>query len=65
MASSLAFPVGLLGSAYAGGYGRIWRLPVNFTIDRAGMLADNGWDNASPAWTAERLEQVVKPLLKR
>jgi hypothetical protein len=29
------------------------------------MLADNGWDNASPAWTAERLEQVVTPLLKR
>ncbi|AQV96796.1 TlpA family protein disulfide reductase [Cupriavidus necator] len=65
MASSLAFPVGLMGSAYAGGYGRIWRLPVNFTIDRAGMLADNGWDNASPAWTEERLEQVVTPLLKR
>ncbi|MCP3020424.1 TlpA family protein disulfide reductase [Cupriavidus basilensis] len=65
MAASLAFPVGLLGSAYAGGYGRVWRLPVNFTIDRAGMLADNGWDDSSPAWTAERLEQVVTPLLKR
>jgi thiol-disulfide isomerase/thioredoxin len=65
MAASLSFPVGLLGSAYAGGYGRVWRLPVNFTIDRAGMLADNGWDDASPAWTAERLEQVVTPLLKR
>ena len=65
MADGLAFPVGLLGSAYAGGYGRIWRLPVNFTIDRAGMLAENGWDDASPAWTAQRLEQVVTPLLKR
>jgi peroxiredoxin len=65
MAASLSFPVGLLGSAYAGGYGRVWRLPVNFTIDRAGMLADNGWDDATPAWTAERLEQVVTPLLKR
>jgi len=65
MAASLAFPVGFLGSAYAGGYGRVWRLPVNFTIDRAGMLADNGWDDASPAWTAERLEHVVTPLLRR
>ncbi|WP_026035604.1 TlpA disulfide reductase family protein [Cupriavidus sp. BIS7] len=65
MASSLAFPVGLLGGAYAGGYGRVWRLPVNFTIDRAGMLADNGWDDDSPAWTAERLEHIVTPLLRR
>jgi len=65
MAASLSFPVGLLGSAYAGGYGRIWRLPVNFTIDRAGMLVDNGWDDTTPAWTAERLERVVTPLLKR
>jgi len=64
MAASLAFPVGLLGSAYAGGYGRIWHLPVNFTIDRNGMLADNGWDAREPAWTAERLEQVVTPLLR-
>ena len=65
MAASLSFPVGLLGSAYAGGYGRVWRLPVNFTIDRAGMLVDNGWDDSSPAWTAERLEKVLTPLLKR
>jgi cytochrome c biogenesis protein CcmG, thiol:disulfide interchange protein DsbE len=65
VAASLSFPVGLLGSAYAGGYGRIWRLPVNFTIDRSGLLADNGWDDRNPAWTAERLEQVITPLLRR
>lgn len=63
VAAELSFPVGLLGSAYAGGYGRIWRLPVNFTIDRNGLLADNGWDDPQPAWTAERLERVVTPLL--
>ncbi|VVE11297.1 TlpA family protein disulfide reductase [Pandoraea terrae] len=62
--SGLSFPVGLLGSAWAGGYGRMWRIPVNFTIDRAGRLADNGWDDKSPAWTAERLERVVTPLLR-
>ncbi|MFX8250632.1 hypothetical protein ABTL38_19685, partial [Acinetobacter baumannii] len=44
MAAAWSFPVGLLGSAYAGGYGRVWRSPVNFTIDRNGLLADNGWD---------------------
>jgi hypothetical protein len=37
---------------------------VNFTIDRNGMLADNGWDTRDAAWTAERLERVVTPLLR-
>jgi len=63
VAASLSFPVGLLGSAYAGGYGRVWRIPVNFTIDRNGLLADNGWDDPKPSWTAERLERIVTPLL--
>ncbi|CAJ0726613.1 TlpA family protein disulfide reductase [Ralstonia mannitolilytica] len=63
MAEGWSFPVGLLGSAYAGGYGRIWRIPVNFTIDRNGLLADNGWDSREPAWTKERLERVITPLL--
>ncbi|QOK89933.1 TlpA family protein disulfide reductase (plasmid) [Ralstonia pseudosolanacearum] len=62
--AKLSFPVGLLGSPYAGGYGRIWRLPVNFTIDRQGLLVDNGWDSREPAWTTERLERVVTPLLR-
>lgn len=61
--ATLSFPVGLLGSAYAGSYGRIWRIPVSFTIDRAGNLADNGWNDDQPAWTEERLRQVVSPLL--
>ena len=64
-AASLSFPVGLLGSPWAGDYGRIWRIPVSFVIDRAGRLADNGWDDAEPLWTAERLQRVVDPLLRR
>lgn len=64
MAAAWSFPVGLLGSAYAGGYGRVWRIPVNFTIDRKGLLADNGWDSREPAWTAERLDRIVTPLLR-
>jgi cytochrome c biogenesis protein CcmG, thiol:disulfide interchange protein DsbE len=64
VAAGLSFPVGLLGSAYAGGYGRIWRLPVNFTIDRSGQLADNGWEDRNPAWTPARLERVLAPLLR-
>jgi cytochrome c biogenesis protein CcmG, thiol:disulfide interchange protein DsbE len=63
VARSLSFPVGLLGNSSAPGYGRIWRIPVNFTIDRKGRLIDNGWDDKKPTWTAERLERIVTPLL--
>ncbi|MGC2457680.1 MAG: TlpA disulfide reductase family protein [Gallionellaceae bacterium] len=65
VAANLSFPVGLLGSPWAGAYGRIWRIPVSFVIDRAGRLADNGWDDAQPTWTRERLQRVVDPLLLR
>src|SRR5487761_2623881 len=63
VAAKLSFPVGLLGSPWAGAYGRIWRIPVSFVIDRAGRLADNGWDDAQPVWTPERLDRIVTPLL--
>jgi cytochrome c biogenesis protein CcmG, thiol:disulfide interchange protein DsbE len=60
---TLTFPVGLLANSSAPGYGRIWRLPVNFTIDRAGRLIQDGWKEKKPSWTSGRLEQVVTPLL--
>ena len=63
VARTLSFPVGLLGSDRLGGYGRIWRIPVNFTIDRQGRLIDDGWRDKNPVWTPERLQQVVEPLL--
>ena len=63
VAQTLSFPVGLLAHSSTSGYGRIWRLPVNFTIDRAGQLVMDGWKEKHPSWTAERLEQVVTPLL--
>lgn len=63
VSSRLQFPVGLLGSPWAGGYGRIWRLPVTFVIDRSGRLAYNGWNDKQPVWTRERLESMLAPLL--
>jgi len=63
-ASRLNFPVGLLGSAWAGDYGRMWRIPVSFTIGRDGNLVDNGWDDDDPVWTEARLARIVAPLLK-
>jgi thiol-disulfide isomerase/thioredoxin len=65
MAGALSFPSGLLGEPWVPGYGRIWKLPVNFTIDRRGILADNSWNDERPDWTAERLERIVTPLLGR
>ncbi len=64
VAKSLSFPVGLLGTPYAGGYGRIWRMPVSFVIDRAGNLINNGWKDENPVWTAERLHRIMDPLLR-
>jgi peroxiredoxin len=61
--AKLSFPTGLLGGAWAGDYGRIWRIPVSFVIGRDGRLVDNGWDDHEPAWTAQRLQRIVDPLL--
>lgn len=63
IASELDFPVGLLESPWAGGYGRIWRIPVGFVIDRSGNLAFNGWNDSSGAFTEQTLERWVEPLL--
>jgi len=63
IARDLSFPVGLLGDPHVPGYGRIWHLPVNFTIDRAGRLTENGWLDRRPVWTEARLQTVVAPLL--
>ncbi|MGO9038524.1 MAG: TlpA disulfide reductase family protein [Steroidobacteraceae bacterium] len=64
-ARSLHFPVGLLASSSLPGYGRIWHIPVSFTIDRRGRLIDDGWKDRQPVWTAESLESIVTPLLSR
>ncbi len=63
IAQTLSFPVGLLAQSSAPGYGRIWRIPVNFTIDRTGRLVDDGWRAKKPVWTQERLDSIVTPLL--
>jgi thiol-disulfide isomerase/thioredoxin len=63
VADTLGFPVGFMREDSAPGYGRIWKLPVNFTIDRAGLLVEDGWAQKEPSWTTERLERVVLPLL--
>jgi cytochrome c biogenesis protein CcmG, thiol:disulfide interchange protein DsbE len=63
IARNYDFPSGLMAASSAPGYGRIWHIPVNFTIDRQGVLVDDGWKDKHPVWTAERLERIVSPLL--
>ncbi len=60
---TLSFPVGLLAFSTLPGYGRIWRMPVNFTIDRRGILVEDGWKVKDTVWTEQRLERIVTPLL--
>lgn len=63
VAATLSFQVGLLGDPHVPGYGRIWHLPVSFTVDRNGLLVDDGWKDKNPVWTQARLDRIVMPLL--
>jgi len=44
------------------GYGRVWRLPLTFVIDRRGVLRKDGW-YGDPGLDAALLEKTVTPLL--
>ena len=61
--AGIAYPTALLGDTRASGYGRIWRVPVTFVIDRDGMLRRDGFRSA-PVLDAETLEREVAPLLR-
>jgi peroxiredoxin len=44
------------------GYGRIWRIPSTFIIDKQGILRKNGM-TGDPKVDAKTLEDMVTPLL--
>ena len=44
------------------GYGRIWRIPSSFIIDKQGILRKNGM-TGDPKVDATVLEEIVTPLL--
>jgi len=58
-----AFPAGLARDADIRAYGRIWRLPLTFVIDRYGILRKDDW-YADPGLDAPLLEKAVTPLLR-
>src|SRR5271170_4170077 len=43
MTKGYSFPVGLARDADLKGYGRIWRLPLTFVVDRKGILRKDQW----------------------
>jgi thiol-disulfide isomerase/thioredoxin len=60
---TFAFPAALGSDASIKGYGRIWRLPLTFVIDRNGVLRKDDW-YADPGIDVPLLERTVTPLLR-
>jgi len=56
------FDAGLGRDAHFHGYGRIWRLPLTFVIDRKGVLRKDGW-YGDPGIDLPLLDKIVTPLL--
>jgi cytochrome c biogenesis protein CcmG, thiol:disulfide interchange protein DsbE len=58
-----AMPAAFARNASFKGYGRVWRLPLTFVVDRAGVLRKEGW-YADPGLDTALLEATVTPLLR-
>ena len=58
-----AMPAAFAREASFKGYGRIWRLPLTFVIDRNGVLRKDGW-YGDPGIDAMQLDATVTPLLR-
>jgi thiol-disulfide isomerase/thioredoxin len=57
-----SFPAALAQDAQYAGYGRIWRLPMTFVIDRKGILRKDG-SVGDPKIDLPLLDKLVTPLL--
>lgn len=60
---AFAFPAALGPGSDFKGYMRIWRLPLTFVVDRAGILRKNDW-YGDPGLDEALLESTVTPLLR-
>ena len=59
---AFSFPAAFVRDANTKNYGRIWRIPLTFVIDRQGILRKDGW-YGDPKIDLPLLEKVVTPLL--
>ena len=62
--ATFSFPAAMARNANFKGYGRIWRIPLTFVIDRDGILRKDGWYGDSGI-DLPMLEKTVTPLLGR
>ncbi|SRR5579871_5197460 len=60
---AFGFPAALAQDASFKAYGRIWRIPLTFVIDRRGILRKDGW-YGSAGIDLPLLESTVTPLLQ-
>jgi thiol-disulfide isomerase/thioredoxin len=60
---AFSFAAAMAGDVSAKGYGRIWRVPLTFVVDRQGILRKDGWAGAAGLDEAS-LDKDVTPLLK-
>ncbi len=63
MMRKFSYPAAYKRDANLKGYGRIWRMPMTFVIDRAGILRKDG-SEGDPKVDLAILEKLVTPLLK-
>jgi peroxiredoxin len=59
---SFTFPAAMARDANIKAYGRIWRIPLTFVIDRRGILRKDGW-YGDPGIDLPMLDKTVTPLL--
>lgn len=64
IAQQYSFKVALKADSHISGFGRIWRMPTTFVIDRDGILRKNGQVGDAEI-AATELESLVTPLLGR
>lgn len=62
LVKTVSFPSALATDTKAAGYGRIWRVPLTFVIDRQGRLRRDGWLGEAKLNMAA-LNKIVTPLL--
>ncbi|MDR3417822.1 MAG: TlpA disulfide reductase family protein [Nevskia sp.] len=63
VAATLPFPTAMYADAGAEAYGRIWRLPITFVIDRRAALRVDGGRGAATSYDLPALERTLDPLL--
>jgi peroxiredoxin len=62
VAQAFSFPIALKADADFKGFGRIWRMPSTFVVDKNGILRKNGHEG-DPTVDEQSLEALVTPLL--